>query len=179
METDTVPNLFRDLLQNGSGKVFQSRISRDQEVGYRHTQLQAWSCIHLWTTIPHRLWALAWAGTFPNLLAVPAHTNTEPLRSDPCSIASSGWHKIYVCIYYVYTIMMALVVISIWGSSDMVSKKPQVPGENAQSVVIYNDSWCGYLCKYPTSTRPKCPVCSFYQQLLGRVLVAVQIFKRL
>jgi hypothetical protein len=35
------PNLFRDLLQNGSGKVFQSRISRDQEVGYRHTQLQA------------------------------------------------------------------------------------------------------------------------------------------
>ena len=60
------------------------------------------------------------------------------------------------------------------GQVVMPFKKPQVPGINAESVVIY-DSWRRYLCKYPTSTRPKSPGCGFYQQLLARVLVALQI----
>ena len=57
----------------------------------------------------------------------------------------------------------------------MVSTKPQVPGQNVHSTAIYNDLWRGYLYKYPTSTRPKSPGCGFYQQLLARVLVALQI----
>ena len=60
------------------------------------------------------------------------------------------------------------------GQARMVSRQPQVPDKHTKSVVIGNDSWRGYLYKYPTSTRSKSPGCSFYQQLLTRVLVAIQ-----